>query len=198
VFRPAVSISSASTARRAPTLTRCCRRRRRHKSIRWSRKRRLSPLGLVLKSGLWYLVADSDADIGVYRVSRLSAISLSEKEAVRPASFDLPAFWSRWLAEFEASRPQVQVRVRIRREAVPELERVLAPRDQAALRAAIAATDGGEWVTITVLFERPEHAHRDLLGLGDRVEVLGPPELRQRVAASARAVAALYDAEASQ
>jgi hypothetical protein len=104
-------------------------------------------------------------------------------------------FWSQCLEEFEASRPQFEVQVRIHREAIAELQRVLAPRDQAALTAAAAAADdGGEWLTITVPFERPEHAHRDLLALGDRVEVLGPAKLRERIAASARTLAALYAA----
>jgi predicted DNA-binding transcriptional regulator YafY len=50
---------------------------------------------------------------------------------------------------------------------------------------------------MTVAFERLEHAHRDLLGLGERVEVLGPAALREHVAASARTVAALYASTAS-
>jgi predicted DNA-binding transcriptional regulator YafY len=50
---------------------------------------------------------------------------------------------------------------------------------------APAAADRGEWLTITVSFERLEHAHRELVGLDERFEVLGPPALRERVAASA-------------
>ena len=167
------------------------RARYRHGSGRVERPT-LSPLGLVLKGGLWYLVADGDDGVRVYRVSRLSAISVRDEKAVRPAGFELAGFWSHWLVEFEATRPQVQVRVRIQRAAVPELERVLAPRDQAALRAAVTAADGTEWMTITLPFERHEYAQRDLLGLGDRVELLGPPELRRRIAATARTLAALY------
>lgn len=157
-------------------------------------RRTLDPLGLVLKGGLWYLVADSDGEDGprVYRVSRLLAVKVREEEVARPAAFDLPTFWSQWLSEFEASRPQVPVRVRIHPAVITELERVLAPRDQAALRTAVATADAGGWLTITVPFERPEHAHRDLLALGDQVEVLGPPEVRERINASARAVASLY------
>jgi predicted DNA-binding transcriptional regulator YafY len=156
-------------------------------------RRNLAPLGLVLKGGLWYLVADGEDGVRAYRVSRLSAVRVREEEAVRPPGFDLPSFWSRWLAEFEASRPQVKVQVRIHRTAVPELERVLAPRDrQASATVPPPSDDDGEWLTMNVPFERPEHAHRDLLGLGERVEVLGPPALRERVAASARTLAAVY------
>jgi predicted DNA-binding transcriptional regulator YafY len=126
------------------------------------------------------------------------AVKVREAQIVRPAGFDLPEFWSHRLAEFEGSRPRVEVEVRIQRTAIPELERLLAPRDRQALASATAAADdGGEWLTMTVAFERLEHAHRDLLGLGERVEVLGPPALRERVAASARTVAAFYASTAS-
>jgi predicted DNA-binding transcriptional regulator YafY len=146
-----------------------------------------------LKGGVWYLVADGDDGVRACRVSRLSAVRVREEEAVRPPGFGLPSFWSRWLAEFEASRPQVKVRVRIHRTAVPELERVLAPRDRQAIATVPPPSDDdGEWLTMTVPFERPEHALQDVLGFGERVEVLGPPALRERVAASPRTVAALY------
>jgi predicted DNA-binding transcriptional regulator YafY len=157
-------------------------------------RRMLDPLGLVLKAGNWYLVAGCVDGTRVYRVARLSNVKVLDEEAVRPARFDLAAYWGQSLAEYEASRPQVQVRVRIARAAIPELERVLAPRDRATLRAALADAQRGEWLTLTVAFERSEHAHRDLLGLGNQVEVLGPRELRERIGASARTVAALYSA----
>jgi len=119
-------------------------------------------------------------------------VKVLDQEAVRPTGFDLATYWAQSLAEYEASRPQVEVRVRIARAAVPALDRVLAPRDRAALREAAAAASGGDWLALIVPFERPEHAHRDLLGLGDQVEVLSPAELRERIAATARTVAALY------
>ena len=157
-----------------------------------SERRKLDPLGLVLKGGNWYLVANGVDGIRPYRVARLSQVKALDEEAVRPTSFDLAAYWAQSLAEYEASRPQIEVRVRIARTAIPALERVLAPRDQEALRQAAAAADGADWRTLTVPFERPEHAHRDLLGLGDQVEVLDPPELRERIGATALTVAALY------
>jgi predicted DNA-binding transcriptional regulator YafY len=157
-----------------------------------SERRKLDPLGLVLKGGNWYLVADCPAGIRPYRVGRLSGARVLDEEAVRPKRFDLAAYWARSLADYEASRPQVTVRVRVARRALPELERVLAPRDRTALRAAVTAANDGDWITLSVHFERAEHAHRDLLGLADQVEVLDPPELRNRIASSARSVAALY------
>jgi predicted DNA-binding transcriptional regulator YafY len=112
---------------------------------------------------------------------RLSAVSLREDDVVRPDGFDLASFWSQWLEEFEASR-------RSRNSGG-----ALALRDRAALRVgAVAVDSGGEWLVITVPLEQLEHAHRDLLGLGNGIEVLGPPKLRAKIGASARAIARLY------
>ena len=55
-----------------------------------------------------------------------------------------------------------------------------------------AASAHEEWLEIKVPFERFEHAQRDLLGLGDRVEVLGPPELRAQLGATVRTLAGVY------
>src|SRR5205823_13784429 len=70
-------------------------------------------LGLVLKAGCWYLVAAAEGDVRVYRVSRILEVNITEEHAERPRRFDLRAFWSTWLAEFEASRPAYPAVVRV-------------------------------------------------------------------------------------
>lgn len=44
----------------------------------------------------------------------------------------------------------------------------------------------------TLVFESLGEAYRDLLRFGAELEVLGPPELRERMADASRALAALY------
>ena len=60
------------------------------------------------------------------------AVKVREAQIVRPAGFDLPEFWSHRLAEFEGSRPRVEVEVRIQRTRFPSsnacLRRVIARR----------------------------------------------------------------------
>jgi predicted DNA-binding transcriptional regulator YafY len=53
-----------------------------------------------------------------------------------------------------------------------------------------AAGDG--WLELTLPFERVEYAYDELMPLGCAVEVLEPVELRERIAAAARELAALY------
>ncbi|MEU5846140.1 WYL domain-containing protein [Saccharopolyspora shandongensis] len=51
----------------------------------------------------------------------------------------------------------------------------------------------GGWRRAVIPIESLAHAEAELLRLGPEVEVLAPPELRERIAASARTMATLYD-----
>lgn len=149
-----------------PALADCvwrgCRVRLRYRERGTVVQRTVDPLGLVLKGGAWYLVARRSAGMRVYRVSRVASVRPLEEPFERPVDFELAEFWQQWSREFEESRPRVAVSVRTNGE-----QRVL------------AFGDLGE-------------AHRELLRLGARVEVLEPLELRERVAQTSRELAALY------
>lgn len=56
--------------------------------------------------------------------------------------------------------------------------------------ASLTDTDG--WLTATIPIESFEHALGDLLKLGADVEVVAPPELRSRMAATVRTLASRY------
>jgi len=146
----------------AAAVWRGCRVRIRYREGNRVVRRTLDPLGLVLKAGAWYLVAHRVAGMRVYRVSRVVAVRALEEDCERPADFDLAAFWLEWSRAFEESRPRVEVRAR-------------GPRGER-----------------TLVFETLEDAHRELLRFGAELEVLAPEELRERVAQTARLVAAQY------
>ncbi|MEU1788944.1 WYL domain-containing protein [Streptomyces sparsogenes] len=50
----------------------------------------------------------------------------------------------------------------------------------------------GGWRRAVIPIESLTHAEGDLLRLGAQVGVVSPPELRERIAATAEALAALY------
>jgi len=139
-------------------------------------QRTLDPLGLVLKGGAWYLVAHRSAGMRVYRVSRFASVHVRDEGFQRPEEFELGAFWEEWSRTFEQSLPRVEVKLR-----ASELARRFLPADQQG--------DGGVYV---VGFQSLEDAYRELLKLGPDAEVLEPVQLRARLAATAREVAALY------
>ena len=64
----------------------------------------LEPLGLVLKAGVWYLVANADGQPRTYRVSRVVRVTPLEEAFERPDAFDLAAFWTESRAPTSATR----------------------------------------------------------------------------------------------
>ena len=61
--------------------------------------REIDPLGLVLKAGVWYLVASAPKVVGkktasrTYRVSNISSLNVLPASFTRPARFDLAQHW---------------------------------------------------------------------------------------------------------
>src|SRR6201994_802111 len=109
----------------------------------------VGPLGLVNKAGTWYLVAHCVAhsgagtgagagggDIRVFRAGRGSAARVLAEPAERPAGFELAAFWARWSAEFEASRPRLEVRLAASPGALAAFGEVFGAAAAPALEAA--------------------------------------------------------------
>src|SRR3954468_3080836 len=100
----------------------------------------LDPYGLVVKAGVWYLVAAHRGASRLFRVDRLLAAEVVDAAARRPEPFDLAAEWARLRADVERPRETVAVRVRARGAVVPMLLRVT--RGQRAVGEEGADTDG--------------------------------------------------------
>jgi predicted DNA-binding transcriptional regulator YafY len=154
-------------------------------------RRTLDPLGLVLKAGAWYLVAHRSAGMRVYRVSRFVSARVREDGFERPPGFDLATFWEEWSTAFERNRPQFDVRLRTSRVALPFLRPLVHPDGRPAIDAAREGAPR-ELVELTVPFEQLETAYRELLTFGSDVEVIDPPELRERMLHAAEEVVELY------
>ena len=147
--------------------------------------RRLDPLGLVLKAGIWYLVAVADEQIRTYRVSRIAEASVGEHIFQRPAGFDLPAYWAESTTSYERDAPRITVTLRID----PAIIGVLA--DAVGVQAVrnaerLAADDPEGWLHLRVTADWPEEVPGRLIGLGSRAEILDPPEVRERAITLAR------------
>jgi len=145
--------------------------------------RQLEPLGLVLKAGVWYLVARRDGELRTYRMSRVEDVRMLDEQFDRDDEFDLASFWQASVANYETSAPDVDVVVRA------------SPAGAARLRHhLLVSTARGEdgWVECTAAFETLDEAYAELIQLGADIEVREPEALRTRMAASAMAVAALY------
>jgi predicted DNA-binding transcriptional regulator YafY len=157
----------------------------------------VGPLGLVNKAGIWYLVARSGAgagDIRVFRAGRVSAARILAEPVGRPAGFELAAFWAHWSAEFEASRPRLEVRLAASPDALSAFGEVFGPAAAPALEAAEPPGQDG-WRVVTLSFEHERAAVHRLAGFGDQVEVLDPPAVRAALLAAAREILGRYQAD---
>lgn len=150
----------------------------------------VGPIGLVNKAGAWYLVAEAGG-ARVFRAGRVSAARVLPDRFERPADFDLAAFWARWSAEFEASRPRLQVRLAASPGALEAFPEVFGPAAGPVLEAAEPPGQDG-WRVVTLSFEHERAAVHRLAGFGDQVEVLGPPSVRAELLATAREILGRY------
>lgn len=146
--------------------------------------------GLVAKSNIWYLVASIGAEMRVYRVGRIQSVTLCAEEFQRRADFDLATFWSAWSTEFETSRPQYAVTLRIAPDFAPALIQIWGESVREVLDKAVLAADG--WLEADFNFDRREWACERILSLGTNVVVKAPQELREALAQMARDVLAVY------
>ncbi|ROS41283.1 helix-turn-helix transcriptional regulator [Amycolatopsis thermoflava] len=152
-------------------------------------ERLLEPLGLVLKAGVWYLVARIEQSIRTYRVSKVTAVELTDERFERPADFDLAGWWQRSSTQFERSLQRHPVRLRLSRWGVKRLPQILDADLAIAALDAAGPPDPEGWVEVTVDLEEPAIAASMLLGLGTDVEVVEPPAVRALFADAARRMA---------
>jgi len=152
--------------------------------------RTIEPYGVVLKGGRWYVVARSSKHIRTYRVSQIQRLTTLDEHFDRPDDFVLAEHWQSYLDEFEARLRAGEAVVRFSPSAVERLPDMMS---QATVRAVAAGTrQESGWVEAVIPMESVGHAAGLLLRFGAEVEVLGPPELRNRMAETAVALARLY------
>ena len=150
-------------------------------------RREIGPLGLVLASGHWYLLAHRDQQRRTYRVSRVRSVELLDEPATRPADFDLAQTWAQARSELEHESTAVEVTVRVEASALPRLRQLVPVHGQD--RIPLTCT---QQIDVSVPFESENWACAALLSLGKAIEVLHPAAMRERVADQARGAAAHY------
>ena len=141
------------------------------------RQRKLGPLGLVLKGGAWYLVAQVNKAIRTYRVANIHDPEILDETFPRPKNFDLAAHWEKSARDYEQGVYKGEAQVRLSPKGMGWLE-LLGPYVRDAARET-AKTDRDGWVRCTLPIESITHGVHDLIRLREEVEVLGPRELRK-------------------
>ncbi|MFE2873306.1 helix-turn-helix transcriptional regulator [Embleya sp. NPDC059259] len=155
--------------------------------------RRLDPLGLVLKAGVWYLVARHRTDIRSYRMSRVVAAAARPERFERPDGFDLGAWWAHSNDDFARSLLRSACVIRVSPFGLGQLPRVFGPVVAADALASAGPPDPTGWRELRLRTESEEVAAGQLVALGPHMEAVSPPSLRRALAEIGAAIAARHE-----
>lgn len=151
----------------------------------------VDPVGLVVKAGVWYLVAYNLGSPRMYRVGRVRAAEPAGPAELPPDVPPLEELWDRMRASFE--RPGGGVRIEL-----------ASPKNRIAwvLGACSAELteqperrehpDQPDHEILTLTFRSEAHAWMMLASQADFVQVIGPPEVRDQLVRNARSTLRRY------
>ena len=142
-----------------------------------STERTVHPLGLVAKGSTWYLVADTAAGRRTFRVWRVQSVERTAEPAVRPPDFDLHRAWEEIVTTLDERRGLRHVTALADREYVRWL------RVQFGTRLTVGPEEQDGRLHVDIGFPpRHDDPARELCAFAEGLEVLGPPEVRSRLA----------------
>jgi predicted DNA-binding transcriptional regulator YafY len=139
----------------------------------------LSPLGLVRKDDLWYLLAvrRDEPEVRTYRMDRVASVTATDEPAVRPDDFDLAAEWRRVVDFVERQRSLVSATVRIERRHLSVLRSHFG-----RYLEVVGDGPGGDTVEVTVAAHTARSVAEQLAGWGAMIDVLEPDAVRHELA----------------
>jgi predicted DNA-binding transcriptional regulator YafY len=155
--------------------------------------RRIQPLGVVLKGGIWYLIARRERAIRTYKVSAIEEAKVLTRPFKRPGDFVLSSHWARAAREYEANTIHRMATVRL---SPTGRRRISMLGDHVAERVAQTAgkPDRAGWVTCTLPIEPGDEGIRELLRFGEDVKLIAPATLKQAIRRRLAELARHHDA----
>jgi len=136
--------------------------------------RRLLPLGLVNKVGVWYLIADGECGMRIYRVSRFEEVVVTNEVFDPPKNFDVAAYWDAQADVIEGKRSGVAAVLRVHSSIIPVL--------RYQFGRYFTLLEEGDVSVVEVRAHMLVGLAERLAGWGDRIDVLSPPCLRSELA----------------
>lgn len=145
----------------------------------------VNPYGLVWRQGHWYLVAYSQESrqFERYRIQRIIGVVLVGKKFDREPRFDLAQMWVRLLEDFGTGGQQVRIKINF--PATKDFESFVWKRDQKISKF----TD--HWI-VEMELDRDDWLIPLALSYGDKLQILEPASLRDRIASALESALALY------
>jgi predicted DNA-binding transcriptional regulator YafY len=152
-------------------------------------ERDVDPLGLIIKAGVWYLLADVAGERRLFRLSRIEHAQTLDEPARRPKRFDLAKAWRDQSADWDSGRSGYEVVVKAATDDDLALllrvsgERVIGRPRRRIVRLAFPALD-------------PAAAF--VSSFGARVEVIEPAEVRAALARHGAELVMLYASKSTK
>ncbi|MEV6326809.1 WYL domain-containing protein [Streptomyces sp. NPDC051909] len=147
----------------------------------------VDPYGLVVKAGVWYLVADRDTEPRLFRADRVEAAELLDEPVRRRPGVELAEVWELLRERVERRPAGVTVTARVHRDRYDRFLRLHGDR----LTVPPPARPTTEWTEIELAVAELGEL-RPLLAMGGSLEVLAPPAARTYLAEAAAETVALY------
>ncbi len=140
--------------------------------------RRVHPLGLVAKGGIWYLLAGTAGGRRTFRVSRVIAIQMTDDPVELPEGFDLSEEWSSAQRDFAVRMGLIEVEIEIAEQSVLALTSGL--RGWTSVEV-VRPIEGVEARRLVASFPNARAAAAHLAAFGGDVRVLSPPDVRSEL-----------------
>ncbi|MFI1015555.1 helix-turn-helix transcriptional regulator [Streptomyces sp. NPDC020965] len=154
----------------------------------------LDPYGLVVKAGVWYLVADKAGEARLFRADRVVAAAIVDEPVRRRAGLELADVWETLRHQVEHRSTETRVTALVHCDRLELLRRLHAPR---LIGEPVPEGADGVWSRVELGFDVPMAA-RSLLAFGEGLRVLAPPEVRDELARTAAAIVKLYGGDATR
>ncbi|MGD0473113.1 MAG: WYL domain-containing protein [Candidatus Velthaea sp.] len=148
-------------------------------------ERRVDPLGLVAKAGVWYLIGrEPDKGYRTFRAQRIVEVEELPATFSRPPDFDLEAYWNASVTSIERqSQETYDVVLRVERDAGPRF----IFWDVTVLR------EDEQFSTLRVAFPSRELAIATVLVYADALQIVSPDDLPSAIVERARVALATFD-----
>jgi len=169
----------------------------RYESWKATARRTVSPLGLVLKAGAWYLVAAVDDKPRTYRISNIMQVDSLEAHARRPRKFELARYWTESIRRFERELYKEQAVVLATPAGLKALRYLSSAVARAVADVKMPRRRDGR-VKLRIPIESIEHATGQLLRLSPQVEAIEPLALRQSVLVRLAQTCRLYGVDTAR
>jgi predicted DNA-binding transcriptional regulator YafY len=161
--------------------------------------RLVSPLGLVVKGSVWYLIAWTDAGQRTFRVGRVATVTPTAEPCHRPDGFDLAEAWEAIAATVEEMRSPHHIDAVVQHEIFGIL-RWIFDRQLVVIsdpNEGAAATKPRQPVTVRIGGHHIEQIAAQVAGFGAQLTVTGPPEARAYLAKVGAELVASYSTSSS-